>query len=72
MVSSLVPNKKPLSIEAFGGKVDYEQLNPVMKQLMKSVLQKTGFKSEGSVDTRDWDFIESWAIDLRDKLNKAA
>ena len=59
-----------LSTEAFGGKIDFEKLNPVMKSLMKKVLEKTGLPTEGSIDTRDWEFIESWASELRQKLIK--
>lgn len=71
-ITDKYPDLKPLSTEAFGGKIDFEQLNPVMQQLMKRVLAKIGIESEGSVDTRDWDFIESWAVELRDRLRKAA
>ncbi|MBN2414099.1 flavodoxin domain-containing protein [candidate division KSB1 bacterium] len=62
------PKIKLLAAEAFGGKIDFEKLNPVMKNLMKKVLKKTGLPTEGSIDTRDWDFIDSWAIDIRQKL----
>ncbi|RPH93369.1 MAG: hypothetical protein EHM72_16395, partial [Calditrichaeota bacterium] len=47
----------PISIEAFGGKIDFDRLNPVMQQLMRSVLKKTGVETSGTVDTRDWEFI---------------
>ena len=71
-ITKKYPELEPMSTEAFGGKIDFEQLNPVMRQLMKSVLKKTGIQTEGSVDTRDWDFIESWAVELRERLQKAA
>jgi len=62
------PEINLLSAEAFGGKIDFDKLNPVMKNLMKRVLEKTGLPTNGSIDTRDWDFIESWAIDIRQKF----
>ena len=71
-ITEKYPALKPISTEAFGGKIDFDQLNPVMQKLMKSVLVKTGIRTEGSIDTRNWDFIESWAIELRDILQKAA
>jgi len=62
------PNLHPISIEAFGGKIDFDKLNPVMQMLMERVLAKTGIPTVGSVDTRDWAFIKSWALQLREKL----
>ena len=62
------PHLKPISTEAFGGKIDFKKLNPVMQQLMKRVLEKTGIKAEGTVDTRDWEFINSWALKLSNQL----
>jgi menaquinone-dependent protoporphyrinogen oxidase len=62
------PDIKLLSMEAFGGKIDFDKLNPVMKNLMIKVLKKTGLPTTGSVDTRDWDFIKGWAIDTRQKF----
>ncbi|MBN1999494.1 flavodoxin domain-containing protein [candidate division KSB1 bacterium] len=53
---------------AFGGKIDFEKLNPVMQQLMYRVLEKTGLPTTGSVDTRDWDFIEAWSLEVKEKL----
>jgi menaquinone-dependent protoporphyrinogen IX oxidase len=65
------PDIKPISIEAFGGKIDFDKLNPVMQSLMRRVLEKTGLPTQGSIDTRDWDFIESWAEHLKHKLKAA-
>jgi menaquinone-dependent protoporphyrinogen oxidase len=62
------PNLHPVSIEAFGGKIDFDKLNPVMQMLMERVLEKTGIPTVGSVDTRDWVFIKSWALQLKEKL----
>lgn len=71
-ITTKYPELEPISIEAFGGKIDFENLNPVMRQLMKRVLEKTGIPTFGSVDTRDWSLIEAWATDLRDRLHHAA
>lgn len=62
------PEIVPISTEAFGGKIDFDRLNPVMQALMKRVLEKTGVPTTGSVDTRDWSFIEAWAINLKNLL----
>ncbi len=64
------PQIQFVSVEAFGGKIDFDKLNPVMKSLMKRVLQKTGLPSEGSIDTRDWDIIGEWAKQLTDKFSQ--
>jgi len=68
-ITEKYPDIKPISVEAFGGKIDFDKLNPVMQQLMKRVLQKTGIPTMGSVDTRDWDFIDAWANRVYDLLN---
>ncbi len=62
------PNLNPIGVEAFGGKINFDQLNPVMQGLMRHVLAKTGLPTTGSIDTRNWDFIRTWAKLLRDKL----
>jgi len=66
------PDLKPVAVEAFGGKIDFNRLNPVMQSLMRRVLQKTGLPTEGSVDTRDWEFIRAWAGDLAVTLKKTS
>lgn len=62
------PRIQPVAVEAFGGKIDFDRLNPVMQSLMRRVLQNSSLPTEGSVDTRDWDSISEWAIKLREKL----
>jgi len=62
------PKIKPIAVAAFGGKIDFDRLNSVMKTLMKRVLEKTGLPTNGSIDTRDWPSIKSWAEELGDKL----
>jgi menaquinone-dependent protoporphyrinogen oxidase len=66
------PELKPISTGAFGGKLDFDRLNPVMRTLAERVLEKTGVPTKGSVDTRDWNIIETWAINLRNQLLQAA
>jgi menaquinone-dependent protoporphyrinogen IX oxidase len=58
------PDLKVVASEAFGGKIDFDKLNPVMQNLMHRVLDKTGIPTFGSVDTRDWNFIRGWAESL--------
>jgi menaquinone-dependent protoporphyrinogen IX oxidase len=67
-ITEKYPDLNFFAMEAFGGKIDFDRLNPVMQNLMKHVLAKTGLPVTGSVDTRDWDFIENWAQDLAEKL----
>ncbi|HNR66892.1 MAG TPA: flavodoxin domain-containing protein [bacterium] len=62
------PDIQPLSIEAFGGRIDFDRLNPVMQSLMKKVLLKSGLPDQGSIDTRDWAFIAQWGEALKAKL----
>lgn len=66
------PTIHPFAVEAFGGKIDFDKLNPVMRKLMRHVLEKSGLPADGSVDTRDWKLIEQWALSLRDELTAAA
>lgn len=68
-ITEKYPDLKLIGKEAFGGKIDFEKLNDVMRQLMKRVLEKTGIESEGTVDTRDWEFIEAWATDIYGRLD---
>jgi menaquinone-dependent protoporphyrinogen oxidase len=68
MILEKYPELHYISSEVFGGKIDFDKLNPVMQMLMERVLEKTGISTKGSVDTRDWNFIVSWAQELRGKL----
>ena len=70
-ITDKYPKLQPVKIGAFGGKIDFDQLNPVMKELMVHVLEKTGIPTTGSVDTRDWAYIHEWSLDLRKKLTDA-
>jgi len=70
-ITNKYPKLEPVKIGAFGGKIDFDKLNPVMKELMVHVLEKTGIPTTGSVDTRDWAYIHKWALDLRKELLEA-
>ncbi len=69
-------NLKPIATGVFGGVVDYNKMNFLIRKGMeigyKSALQKHGFKEiePGVYDMRDWDEIRSWAIDLVKKAQK--
>lgn len=61
----------PVSIEAFGGKVDFDRLNPVMQQLVQSVMKQAGVNPDQSMDARNWLEIKEWARSLAEKLKTA-
>lgn len=64
------PEFNVISKAAFGGKIDFDKLNPVTKSLMHRVLEKTGLPTEGSVDTRDWQMIREWSHELIGKIRE--
>lgn len=68
-ITEKYPAIKLISTAAFGGKVDFDKLNPVMQNLVRRViLEKTGKPSNGSFDARDWLKIHDWARDLAYRL----
>ncbi len=71
-ILSKYPDISPVSIEAFGGKVDFDRLNPVMQQLVQSVMKQAGVSPDQSMDARNWQDIKAWARSLAEKLNAAA
>jgi len=66
-------NLKPITTGIFGGVLDYNKMNFLIRKGMevgyKSALQKHGFKEvePGVYDLRDWDEIRSWAKELAKK-----
>lgn len=62
----------PVSIAAFGGKIDFEQLNPVMQSLVRNVMKEKGVNGNGSFDARNWDDIRAWAKQLAYKLKETS
>lgn len=69
---------KPIATAIFGGVVDYNKMNFLMRKGMeigyKSALQKHGFREvePGVYDLRDWDEIRSWARDIARKAKMTA
>ncbi len=53
-------------IAAFGGSVNLDQFNPVMKSIVKNVMDKKGFSEGNSI--KDWSVIEKWAKELKMSL----
>jgi len=70
-ILSKYPQLKPVSVEAFGGKIDFDKLNPVMQNLVKNVMRRVGVPDTGSMDARNWQVIRHWAVDLTEKLRQA-
>ena len=60
----------PISIAAFGGKINFDKLNPVMQSLVRNVMKEKGVSSNGSFDARNWQDIRSWAEQLAFKLKE--
>jgi len=67
---------KPIATGIFGGIVDYNKLNFLMRKAMevgyRSALQKNGFKvvEPGVYDLRDWDEIRNWTLKLAQKAQE--
>ncbi len=55
------PWLSPVSVAAFGGKVDFDKLNPIMQSLVRNVMKEKGVNGNGSFDARNWDDIRAWA-----------
>ena len=62
----------PISIAAFGGRINFEKLNPVMQSLVQNVMKEKGLNSNGSFDARNWEDIRSWAKQLAFKLKETS
>lgn len=67
---------KPISTGVFGGVIDYNKMNFIIKKSMeigyKAALQKHAFKevASGVYDLRDWTEIHNWALDLAKKAQE--
>ena len=70
-ITDKFPKINYLAMAAFGGKIDFNRLNPVMQNLVRHVLAKTGLDTNGSIDTRDWNYITNWARSLCDEILKS-
>jgi menaquinone-dependent protoporphyrinogen IX oxidase len=67
---------KPLSVGFFGGVINFNKLNFMLKRTfgsMKERLEKDGFKETepGVWELRDWEEIRSWAKDLAQKARSS-
>ena len=63
------PNIQFSPVAAFGGKIDFQRLNPVMKRLAIKVMQEKGLSGETGLDYRDWGIIRNWATNLQNELS---
>ena len=67
---------KPISTGVFGGTIDYNKMNFIIRKSMeigyKSQLQNGGFKEvqPGFFDLRDWNEIHEWAKELARKAQE--
>jgi menaquinone-dependent protoporphyrinogen IX oxidase len=67
---------KPTMTGVFGGTVDYNKMNFILKKSMeigyKAALQKHAFKevASGVYDLRDWTEIHNWALELAKKAQE--
>lgn len=59
------PSVKPVSIGAFGGVIDYDRYNFVLRMVMKSVVGRGGGPTSGRHDLRDWDEIREWTMEVQ-------
>jgi menaquinone-dependent protoporphyrinogen oxidase len=60
----------PISVAAFGGKIDFDKLNTVMQSLVRNVMKEKGVDGNGSFDARNWDDIRGWAKKLAFQFKK--
>jgi menaquinone-dependent protoporphyrinogen oxidase len=67
---------KPISTGVFGGIINYNKMNFIIKKSMeigyKAALQKHAFKevASGVYDLRDWTEIHNWALELAKKAQE--
>ena len=62
------PRLKPMATEAFGGVVDYERYNVLLRGIMRKVALEEGLPTSGVQDFRDWEAIRRWAAEVGEKL----
>jgi menaquinone-dependent protoporphyrinogen oxidase len=60
-----VPEIKPVDTGVFGGVLDYQKMNFIMRAVMKSKMKDKGITAG---DYRDWNRIRSWAKHVTPKL----
>jgi len=64
------PSVKPLSAQAFGGVLDYDRYNLVVRALMRKAAEREGWPTSGFQDYRDWQAIRAWAHELSASFSK--
>lgn len=62
------PGLEPLATEAFGGVLDYDKYNPLIRAIMRKNALQEGLPTAGFQDFRDWESIRRWAAELGDRL----
>lgn len=62
------PWVEPISMAAFGGKVDFARINEVMQIFVRHIMENKGVSSNGSYDARNWQDIRAWADHLAARL----
>jgi menaquinone-dependent protoporphyrinogen oxidase len=62
------PEVKPVATEAFGGVLDYDRYNPLVRAIMRKAALQEGLPTAGLQDFRDWEAIRKWAAELGEKL----
>ncbi|MDZ7724541.1 MAG: flavodoxin domain-containing protein [candidate division KSB1 bacterium] len=66
------PTIKPISTEAFGGKIETDKFNPVMKNLMRHVVDQAGLAQDSSIDLTDREHVDNWTETIKQKLHKVS
>lgn len=66
------PMIKPLSTEAFGGVVDYERYNLLVRGIVRKVAAEEGLPTSGIQDFRDWEAIRQWAEEIGERLAQSS
>ncbi|HEY3397293.1 MAG TPA: flavodoxin domain-containing protein [Armatimonadota bacterium] len=62
------PELHPVATEAFGGVLNFDKYNPVIRTIMRRVAQQEGLPTSGLSDFRDWEAIRHWAAQLGEEL----
>lgn len=65
------PQIKPIATEAFGGVLNYDRYNPLIRSIMRKVAAQEGLPTSGFQDYRDWEAIRQWAEKLAEQLAEA-
>ena len=66
------PEIQPVATEAFGGVLNYERYNPVIRTIMRKVALQEGLPTSGFTDFRDWEAIRKWAEELGERWAEAS